>query len=141
MRKDIWLENDDQTLAKIVLKHVEEGSTQTKAFIEAAGVLGRTKQACAFRWNAEVRKRYVDQLNRLKSKTGKMRLVNSVNMVQTQIDTNIEQLLNEIRDLASELNEKVDQLETKIKLRTTEEYRELNNILDQAKNLLSQKTV
>lgn len=54
-RKDQWTAEDDETLAKIVIEAVQNGRTQLQAFQEAATVLGRTKQACGFRWNKTLR--------------------------------------------------------------------------------------
>lgn len=61
-RKDKWLGEDDEILSSIVLKHIQSGSTQLKAFEEVAEVLGRTAAACGFRWNSEVRKLYEEEI-------------------------------------------------------------------------------
>lgn len=58
LRQDAWTEEDDRVLAEIVLRHIQQGSTQLAAFEECAGKLGRTPAACGYRWNACVRKRY-----------------------------------------------------------------------------------
>ncbi|MFB5192289.1 RsfA family transcriptional regulator [Alicyclobacillus fastidiosus] len=57
-RSDAWTPDDDTRLADLVLKHIRNGSTQLKAFEEAAGLLGRTPAACGYRWNGVVRKDY-----------------------------------------------------------------------------------
>ncbi|WP_240375157.1 RsfA family transcriptional regulator [Bacillus piscicola] len=57
-RQDAWSDDDDITLAEIVLRHVREGSTQLAAFEEASQKLSRTAAACGFRWNACIRKKY-----------------------------------------------------------------------------------
>ena len=57
-RKDSWTEEDDKVLADTVLTYIREGKTQLQAFEETATILGRTKQACGFRWNKKLRKQY-----------------------------------------------------------------------------------
>ncbi|WAH44740.1 RsfA family transcriptional regulator [Alicyclobacillus fastidiosus] len=57
-RSDAWTPDDDIRLADLVLKHIRNGSTQLKAFEEAASLLGRTPAACGYRWNGVVRKDY-----------------------------------------------------------------------------------
>lgn len=61
IRKDSWTAEDDRLLKEIVLRKVEEGNTQISGFEEASSVLGRSKQACAFRWNKYLRQ---DVINR-----------------------------------------------------------------------------
>lgn len=51
IRKDSWTADDDNLLKEIVIKNMEQGKTQIVGFEEAGVLLGRTKQACAFRWN------------------------------------------------------------------------------------------
>lgn len=62
MRQDAWTHEDDLLLAETVLRHVREGSTQLNAFEEVGDKLNRTSAACGFRWNAEVRKHYVEAM-------------------------------------------------------------------------------
>ncbi|WAH36583.1 RsfA family transcriptional regulator [Alicyclobacillus dauci] len=57
-RSDAWTPDDDTRLADLVLQHIRSGSTQLKAFEEAASLLGRTPAACGYRWNGVVRKDY-----------------------------------------------------------------------------------
>src|SRR5699024_1361852 len=49
-------------LAETVLRHIREGSTQLNAFEEVGDELNRTSAACGFRWNAEVRNKYIDAI-------------------------------------------------------------------------------
>jgi len=58
IRQDGWTEEDDQLLAEITLRHIREGSTQTRAFEEAGERLNRTAGACAFRWATVVKHQY-----------------------------------------------------------------------------------
>lgn len=59
IRQDAWTHEDDLLLAETVLRHIREGSTQLNAFEEVGDALNRTSAACGFRWNAEVRNKYV----------------------------------------------------------------------------------
>lgn len=61
-RKDQWTKEDDERLAEIVLHNVQNGKTQLEAFEMAADELGRTKQACGFRWNKTLRGQYSQSL-------------------------------------------------------------------------------
>jgi prespore-specific regulator len=63
-RKDSWTVEDDKVLADIVLTFIREGKTQVQAFSEASSSLGRTQQACGFRWNKTLRKDY--QIQKIK---------------------------------------------------------------------------
>lgn len=66
-RKDSWTIEDDKVLADTVLTYIREGKTQLQAFEETAMTLGRTKQACGFRWNKTLRKQYnVQKITRSK---------------------------------------------------------------------------
>lgn len=58
IRQDGWTPRDDQLLAEVTLRHIREGSTQTKAFEEAGDLLNRTAGACAFRWATVVKHEY-----------------------------------------------------------------------------------
>lgn len=62
VRQDAWSHEDDLLLAETVLRHIREGSTQLNAFEEVGDKLNRTSAACGFRWNAEIRKNYVDAI-------------------------------------------------------------------------------
>lgn len=55
VRKDSWTADDDNLLKRIVLNKIDQGQTQISAFEEASILLGRSKQACAFRWNKYLR--------------------------------------------------------------------------------------
>ncbi|WP_285870797.1 RsfA family transcriptional regulator [Metabacillus litoralis] len=60
VRRDAWSHEDDLLLAETILRHIRDDSTQVAAFDEAGDELNRTSAACGYRWNAEVRTRYVD---------------------------------------------------------------------------------
>lgn len=55
LRKDSWTVDEDNLLKKIILTKIEQGLTQISGFEEASILLGRSKQACAFRWNKNLR--------------------------------------------------------------------------------------
>lgn len=55
IRKDSWTVEEDNLLKELVLKKIEQGLTQISGFQEASILLGRSKQACAFRWNKNLR--------------------------------------------------------------------------------------
>lgn len=63
IRQDAWTHEDDLLLAETVLRHIREGSTQLNAFEEVGDALNRTSAACGFRWNAEVRNKYVHAID------------------------------------------------------------------------------
>lgn len=67
VRKNNWLEEHDELLAETILKHIREGSTQLAAFEEAGKKLNRTPQACGFRWNNTVRKKYEEEIKEAKN--------------------------------------------------------------------------
>lgn len=66
VRQDAWSHEDDLLLAETVLRHIREGSTQLKAFDEVGDKLNRTSAACGFRWNAEIRQKYISAIDMAK---------------------------------------------------------------------------
>nr|WP_149454469.1 hypothetical protein [Pasteuria penetrans] len=70
-RQDAWTEEDDMELARVTLRHIEEGGTQLSAFEEVARKLGRTPAACGFRWNSSVRKSFETAIQIAKAKRQK----------------------------------------------------------------------
>ena len=67
VRQDAWNAEDDERLAEIVLRHIRRSSTQLAAFAESAELLGRTPAACGYRWNACVRKRFLEAIEAARS--------------------------------------------------------------------------
>ena len=51
---------------------VQNGKTQLEAFSQAAEVLGRTKQACGFRWNKTLRLQYGHVLDNVRKRPKQM---------------------------------------------------------------------
>lgn len=66
-RQDAWTKEEDNYLAEVVLKSINEGSTQLTAFKIVAGGLSRTPAACGYRWNSFVRKFYKEEIDAAKS--------------------------------------------------------------------------
>lgn len=62
VRRDAWSHEDDLLLAQTTLRHIREGSTQVAAFEEVGDQLNRTSAACGYRWNTEIRPRYLDAI-------------------------------------------------------------------------------
>lgn len=136
-RKDTWKYEDDLILADIVLGYMKSGDTQTKAFEEAAKSLGRTSQACGFRWNSEVRKNYTQEIANIRSNKKKNQYVSVNNNAVSK--NSVDELLQEVKLAAINLNEKIAELEHQIKVNAAQEYQRLAEILDQAQNFVSQK--
>ncbi|SFU91615.1 RsfA family transcriptional regulator [Alicyclobacillus macrosporangiidus] len=65
-RSDAWTPEDDERLAAIVLQHIRTGSTQLRAFDQAAAELGRTAAACGYRWNGVLRKHRREEIEAAK---------------------------------------------------------------------------
>jgi len=65
-RQDAWTKEEDNYLAEVVLKSINEGSTQLTAFKIVAGNLSRTAAACGYRWNSFVRKFYKEEIENAK---------------------------------------------------------------------------
>lgn len=63
VRQDAWSHEEDLLLAETVLRYIREGGTQLNAFEEVGDELNRTSAACGFRWNAEVRNKYVSAID------------------------------------------------------------------------------
>ncbi|MEI3605801.1 RsfA family transcriptional regulator [Pseudogracilibacillus sp. SE30717A] len=80
VRQDAWSHEDDLLLAETVLRHIREGSTQLNAFEEVGDELNRTSAACGFRWNAEVRNKYIDAIELAKRQRKERKRAQAVQM-------------------------------------------------------------
>jgi len=67
-RRDAWTLDNDKLLAETVLAYVQNGRTQTAAFEDVGNQLNRTAAACGYRWNAEIRKKYVKEFEDAKKR-------------------------------------------------------------------------
>jgi prespore-specific regulator len=61
-RKNAWSSEEDTLLATTILNHLRSGSLQVKAFAEVSKLINRSSSACAFRWNAVLRKNYEHEI-------------------------------------------------------------------------------
>src|SRR5699024_1202309 len=52
---------------------IREGSTQLNAFDEVGDKLNRTSAACGFRWNAEIRNKYINAIDLAKRQRKEMK--------------------------------------------------------------------
>lgn len=84
-RSDSWTKEQDELLAKTVIAHIRNGSTQTKAFEEVGDRVDRTTAAVAFRWNSEVRKNYEKEIEEAK----RVKLAAKKEFERTQADVSL----------------------------------------------------
>ncbi|WP_067621184.1 RsfA family transcriptional regulator [Alicyclobacillus acidiphilus] len=100
-RSDAWTPDDDTRLAELVLTHIRTGSTQLKAFEEAASLLGRTPAACGYRWNGVVRKHYrseIEDAKRARKQTTQPS-VNAVSSTTSQPNSSREPVSESMSDV------------------------------------------
>lgn len=109
VRQDAWTPEDDLLLAETVLRHIREGSTQLNAFEEVGDALNRTSAACGFRWNAEVRNKYVHAIELAKrQRKEKKRAEEKAKNKQMTRPKKVEQMSQDTNDSFDELN--IDQI-------------------------------
>jgi prespore-specific regulator len=65
-RKDGWTPELDQVLLDTVTEGLSEGLTQVACFAKAAQRIGKSKSACAFRFNTAIRKQAQEAIERAK---------------------------------------------------------------------------
>lgn len=65
-RKDGWTPELDQLLLDTVTEGLSEGLTQVACFAKAAQKIGKSKSACAFRFNTTIRKQAYEAIERAK---------------------------------------------------------------------------
>lgn len=91
VRQDAWSHEDDLLLAETVLRHIREGSTQLKAFDEVGDQLNRTSAACGFRWNAEIRQKYIQAIDIAKrQRKEKKRAIASTQQKQEKVQAPVQ---------------------------------------------------
>ncbi|WP_090820667.1 hypothetical protein [Paenibacillus sp. yr247] len=136
-REDSWNDVHDKELAKTVLTHIRNGSTQLAAFEEVASRINRTQSACGFRWNKELRKQYENEVleakqNRSKQKPVKKEreifvTVSNVSADSPSVPVSYNEALKQIIILANEQIQKYNELlQENIELRE-----EINNLKSQ----------
>lgn len=59
---DSWKKEEDKLLVETLLNYVRHGKTQQQAFEDVGEQIDRTGAACGFRWNAILRKNFVEEL-------------------------------------------------------------------------------
>lgn len=96
-RQDAWTKDEDNYLAEVVLKTINEGSTQLMAFKVVAKNLSRTAAACGYRWNSFVRKFYKEEIE--KAKNGSKKQAVSSNEVEPTQD--LETITNQTHEEAT----------------------------------------
>lgn len=138
-REDAWAENHDLTLAKTVISHIKNGSTQLEAFEESASKLNRTAAACGFRWNKELRKKYETEINdaklyRKKQKDQKRKDNVTVSGVLSLEDENTlpkyDEAFRQIIEIAKDQAQKFEQL----KIENSKLRFEINALKNQKNN-------
>lgn len=147
-RKDQWTLEDDLLLAETVLQHIRDGSTQLKAFVEAAERLERTSAAAGFRWNSEVRKRYENEIKEAKIERKNTVLVKpkvKANPISTVTENNLIpisdileafQLMEHAIDKLRKENEELKmKLENKPELKINEDFKSMLKIIENARKL------
>lgn len=141
-----WDKEKDQILLETVLKHIRNGSTQLKAFEEAAAKLNKTAAACGFRWNNYVRKFHENDIQRAKGERKiKKKLENHVHsdpnqksndrvrtkMVVNKISTHAQMILELTSKLGVAMNNNTQNVNLEV------EYNELKKKYDQLVEKLS----
>ena len=127
-RQDSWTNDEDVMLAEIVLRHIRNGKTQLEAFKEAGSKLSRTAAACGYRWNATLRKRYVEGIQIAKRNSSlKQAETETINGIPKG-DTSIDHAINLLKNLKSKSEKHSLQLDERNEL---EKLREENNRLSE----------
>ncbi|MFC5651203.1 hypothetical protein ACFPYJ_19250 [Paenibacillus solisilvae] len=148
-RKDGWRTDEDQLLAKIVIKHICEKSTQLAAFNEAARQLGRTESACGFRWNSQIRKQYATEIEGAKlernQRSNSNQIINqvSVSAIVTEAVSTDQEYMPDYMDKIIQLAEKQQQLIKNMAIQIKslkEQLQQKNDELEQLK-FIPQQTI
>ncbi|WP_088043908.1 Myb-like DNA-binding domain-containing protein [Bacillus sp. EAC] len=96
-RQDAWTKEEDNYLAEVVLKSINDGSTQLMAFKIVAQALSRTAAACGYRWNSYVRKFYKEEIENAKNSSKKQTISkNESDEIETLPETVAEQSREEV---------------------------------------------
>lgn len=117
-RKDSWTTDEDNLLKKIVLTKIEQGLTQISGFEEASTLLGRSKQACAFRWNKNLRPFFITRdKTTIEAKTNEISNTSTENYLQLAMDSynDMRQSYNQISQEYNLLKRDYEQLVSWVK--------------------------
>lgn len=142
IRKDSWNEEDDLVLAETVLRNIRNGSTQSKAFEEAAEKLQRSVAACSVRWTTSLKNKY-EKAFQLAKKT-KMINVNekvetnekTVQVTENKETSPLKVVFSALQEHIKEyekLNKEIKECKTRIR-----ELEEENSYLKENKNEMSE---
>lgn len=130
IRRDAWKKEEDVLLAETVLRYIRNGKTQLDAFKFIGENLSRTSAACGFRWNAAIRKKYVEAVQHAKMsrKSPKLQTAHTAEhiMESKSIETAIS-LLEKVRENVGQTISEVHVNETKY----INELKEKNRLLKQ----------
>ncbi|GAA4880278.1 sporulation specific transcriptional regulator GerR [Paenibacillus vulneris] len=138
-RKDGWKPSEDKLLANVIIEHVRQGSTQLKAFEEAAEHLNRTAAACGFRWNSEIRKQYEHELKNAKLYRSSRKIHNKKQVHVVGVKNNETHEFPAVKPLDSLMDQllrfkmTVENMEKQIR-ELTNEVREKNSIIESLTN-------
>lgn len=121
-----WRSEEDQLLKETVLRTIQNGGTQLKAFAEVGKKLGRTPGACGFRWNAVLRK--MDPVSYQEAKRKR---------VYRQLKKNKELQIDSIARVI-QLLEKVDKERTRLKNRVEELNQNLHKRMAEYQRLVKE---
>lgn len=106
-RQDAWTKEEDILLAETVLRFIRNGETQLDAFKQIAEQLSRTSAACGFRWNATVRKQYIDAIKTAKENRKKSLLEQVTDVYEEEDNHTIEtaiSMLEKVREKSARKN-------------------------------------
>lgn len=114
IRKDSWTSEEDNLLKELVLKKIDQGNTQLSAFQEASLQLGRSKQACAFRWNKNLRPAVMPKEVQIKENMDSSSLQNHLQLAMISYDE-MKQSYEEITKAYEQLSKEYILLENWVK--------------------------
>lgn len=146
-----WTEEEDRLLTSTVLDYIKSGKTQLQAFEVVAEKLNRSPDACGFRWNGVLRKKYKNEIaeaynEKMKTRKAMRRtevkkpysneLYNVIDEIKQIIDEK-KMLEKEVQLLRKELQEKNREL-----MELREKYQLFVRVINEArKNVILEGTV
>lgn len=140
-RHDAWTLDNDKLLAETVLAYVQNGCTQTAAFEDVGNQLNRTAAACGYRWNAEIRKKYVKEFEDAKKRRKELARKKERDYVKEE--PQVSQCINQSSSLANKEKNDVQDLTIKDCIRYLSQINDKEDhlqILDENKRLQEENT-
>lgn len=126
-----WRREEDQLLKEVVLKTIQDGGTQLKAFAEVGKKLGRTPGACGFRWNAVLRQ--MDPISYQEAKRKRVyKQLKKRKELQIHSFVQMMQLLEKVNQEWKKLKDKIHRLNQEL-LQKKDEYQKLSKENEQLK--------